>query len=702
MRTVSMLLVACSGAPSDTPTPVDAGVGYDARPMNPDCVAPAERFTAQASITTVQPFGDLDLRFPVALLQAPGDDDHWFVVEQPGRVKRVDVSGPQPVVETVIDVRDQVRAGGEMGLLGMAFHPDFATNGVAVLSYVDTTTTSVIATLTSPDGGASFDLSSLEPRLTIPQPYENHNGGDVAFGPDGYLYVTMGDGGAADDPQDRAQDLTSLLGKILRIDVETVDGTGYAIPPDNPYVASPFREEIWASGLRNPWRFSFDPATGELWTGDVGQNAYEEISRIEKGGNYGWRVREGFDCTALDPCDAPGLVDPVVAYGHDVGRSVIGGVVYRGTAVPELVGTYLFSDFYHGRIDGITYDADGEAVRTELVDTGLTVVDFATGNDGEVYLLDYDGGDIHRIAPAPGGPRPDFPTTLSETGCFTDGEPTDALVPYTMDHPFWSDGATKRRWLAVPDDTTIAVGADGDLELPVGSMVFKEFTVAGERVETRVFMRHDASTWAGYSYRWRDDGTDADLLLAAETVDADGTPWTIPAPATCMQCHTAAAGRTLGLELAQLQGTTTYPATGRTAPQLATWAAIDWFEAAPPPTDALPAIDAPDASSEERARAYLHVNCSMCHRPGGPGRGDLDLRRATSLADTGLCGLPQNGTLGLDDPRIVLPGDPSRSVLLERMTRRDVHRMPPIASDVVDDTAVATMADWIAEMPSCP
>jgi uncharacterized repeat protein (TIGR03806 family) len=707
----AVLVPACKGKDTGTPDPgdtdfVEAEFGYDTRPSNPTCLAPPERLVEDAEIDFERVFASVQLTDPVGMFQAPGDDTHWYVIEQAGRVKRFDATVAEPTADIVLDITGPVASGGERGLLGMAFHPDFANNGLAYVSYTSNGPVSHIASVQTSDNGATWDVGSLDNLISVDQPYGNHNGGHIAFGPDGMLYWTLGDGGSAGDPQNYAQNLSSLLGKILRIDVDNpANGQGYGVPDDNPFVDTPgAAPEIYAFGLRNVWRFSFDSVTGEMWAGDVGQNAIEEVNLIEAGGNYGWRLKEGRECYATSPCEGGGLIDPVVQYQQNPGLSVMGGVVYRGSAIPALVGTYLFSDYYHGRIIGVTYDAaTGEPRRDRLVDTNRAIVHFAEANDGEVYFIDHQAGRLFQIVPVDGGQTPDFPMRLSETGCVDENDPRvvrSGVIPYELNHPFWSDGAEKRRWLALPDGTAMTLGNDGDLEFPVGTVLIKEFAVNDIVVETRLFMRH-TDEWAGYSYAWREDGSDADLVASA-TVDAGDTTWQIPSRATCMQCHTEAAGRSLGVEVGQLIDlSVAYPETNRIAPQLDTLVHIGLIEGMPPELPAFPAVDDTTADLDARARAYLHVNCSQCHRPGGSGRGELDLRYATPLSETNLCDAPEHGTLGNPGAMIVTPGDPAASMLSVRMRDPGAYRMPPIATHVVDEVGATVLDDWITTLTSC-
>jgi glucose/arabinose dehydrogenase len=361
---------------------------------------------APAEIRLEQPFASLPaFDQPLALVQAPGDDSRWFVVERTGRVRVFDNDPAVSASSVVIDLSDAVDSGPtEAGLLGMAFHPDFQSNGQVFLSFTRPGLISYVSRFTSGDGGATLDPASEEVVLTLPQPFDNHNGGNVAFGPDGMLYAGFGDGGSGDDPQDHGQDTADILGAIVRVDVD--GGSPYAIPPDNPFAGNPvctqgFGQEacpeIFAYGLRNPWRWSFDADTGDLWVGDVGQDEWEEIDVVTSGGNYGWRIREGSHCHIPSDCDATGLIDPVAEYDHGEGEAVTGGYVYRGTAIAGLVGAYLYADFITGRIWALEDDGAGGRESRELLDPELGIASFGQANDGELYVVDFGGGLIYRI-----------------------------------------------------------------------------------------------------------------------------------------------------------------------------------------------------------------------------------------------------------------------------------------------------------------
>jgi glucose/arabinose dehydrogenase len=350
-----------------------------------------------ASYTIVEAFSELNFTRPVDL-QHPGDgSNRLFVVEQRGVIS---VFANDPSVEettTFLDIEDQVDdSGNEEGLLGLAFHPDYESNGYFYVNYTTPDSKTHISRFQVSSGDADqAEVSSEEVLLSFDQPYGNHNGGQVSFGPDGYLYIAVGDGGAGGDPQNNGQDRTTLLGTILRIDVDNPEnGNRYGIPDDNPYAGNEegYREEIYAYGLRNAWRFSFDAENGRLWAGDVGQNQYEEIDIIENGGNYGWNIMEGKHCYDASSCDQSGLILPIWEYSQSEGdRSVTGGFVYRGPSLPDLVGQYIYADYVSGRIWALDYSDMENPTNTELIDTNLGIASFGVDSENELYICAFDG-----------------------------------------------------------------------------------------------------------------------------------------------------------------------------------------------------------------------------------------------------------------------------------------------------------------------
>ena len=384
-------------APTVTPMP-QFGLG--------PTITPAPTFSAAPTITPipkwqgfgqVEPLRELDveqaypgLSFdrPVALAFPDDGTGRGFLVEQPGQIKLLDRDRD---VATFLDIRDRVSdRGEEEGLLGLAFDPDFVSNGFFYVYYsASGPRRSVISRFSVSTEDSAADPNSEQVILEVEQPYSNHNGGQIVFGPDGLLYVGLGDGGSAGDPKGHGQNTGTLLGTILRLDVSSLDTAGsYAIPADNPLVGvEGARPEIWAYGLRNPWRFTFDSETGDLWAADVGQNALEEIDLVRPGLNYGWNLMEGDECYSRS-CDTRGLELPVTVYGRDDGCSVTGGYVYRGTRLPSLYGAYVYGDYCSGKIWALRHDGSRVTESILLADTKLRISSFAEDAEGELYVLD--------------------------------------------------------------------------------------------------------------------------------------------------------------------------------------------------------------------------------------------------------------------------------------------------------------------------
>jgi uncharacterized repeat protein (TIGR03806 family) len=699
---------------TDTDTDADdsgdppAPFGLDERPSNSTCHAPA-RPESGTDARLGRVFWDVGFTQPIAMQLQPSDDRYWFMAEQDGDIWRFDNDLSSQVQTKVLDISHRLNTGFEMGLLGMVLHPDFADNGYLYTYVTDSTGGALISRLSRFEwhaGSESFETSSETVLMELTQPYSNHNGGQLAFGPDGLLYWGLGDGGSAGDPLGNGQNTDTLLGSILRIDVD--GGSPYAIPADNPFALGGGEPEIYAWGLRNPWAFHFDPATGSLWVGDVGQYSWEEIDRVERGGNYGWNLLEGDHCYAVTPCDDPDLIGPIIEYPNPGSASVVGGPVYQGELVPSLQGTVLYSDFYTGELWGIEQDPmSGEVSKTLFASQpGTYFSGFGQDDEGEVYLHSYYDGAIYRVEAGTGVPAETIPVNLSETGCVDPddpAQPAEALIPYGINAPLWSDGADKQRWMALPDGETITIADDGQLEFPVGTVLVKQFSKDDVLLETRLLVRHEDGDWGGYAYAWNEAGTAAQWERGGAALPLEDGHWTVPTMSQCMQCHTDAVARTLGLELQQLQGQFTYPG-GLTRDQLGTLEHIGLFtDSLPDGIAALPAVDDAGASLEDRARAVLHANCAGCHQEGGTGGSEMDLRFATPLAAMGACGvLPDAGTLGVSGAELLRPGAPDQSMIAVRMGTRGAGSMPPVGTSEVDDAGLGVVREWISAIEDCP
>ncbi len=712
---------ATDGGGGDDAGPKASPYGIDARPTNTTCLA-QEPPPQAGAIALVDAFPMLPaFDKPVLILQAPGDNTRFFVVQQGAKnaVATILTFANDPNVATTTQFVSlpagtvTIGTAGEGGLLNMAFHPDWALNHTAFLSYTigngTNVSTSIISRIKSSDMNATLDLATEEKNfLNLAQPFDNHNGGNMQFGPDGFLYIGFGDGGSGYDPQGNGQNTNTLLAKMLRIGAGPTGA--YTIPSDNPFAKGGGKPEIYAYGLRNPWRWSFDKASGDLWVGDVGQDTWEEIDKVKLGGNYGWSPREGFVCTPskADPC--PKYADPIVTYPHQNGdKSVTGGYVYRGTAIPELVGTYIFADYASGHLWSIIYDANNVASMNPLLTAPTSVSSFGQGNDGELYVVGYGNGRIYKVTRAGVAPPDTFPKKLSLTGCVDKSNPKNpapGLIPYDVIAPLWSDGADKGRWFAIPDGTKITVKPDGDFDFPIGSVLMKQFSLGGKRIETRLLMRDKAGDWNGYSYEWADDESDATLLPASKSKAVGAQTWTYPSRIECLSCHTPAAGRTLGPELRQLNRDYVYTATNRLSNELATLDHIGVLDkTVGDPTKLTDKLSDPfgSGSVRDRARSYLHSNCSQCHRPMGGGQGPQNFLFTTSDYDANICNAdPTEGDLGIAGAKLFVPADPTKSLISLRMKAVDGNRMPPLGSRVAHTQGIAVIDAWITATTTCP
>lgn len=721
--------------------------------------------------STVRAFPSLSFTQPVALVSPPGDTRRLFIVEKGGRIWVIpDVTASTPTRTLFLDLSAEVATGGgndERGLLALAFHPAYAANRQFYVWYTLNTTTPagtglhnrLARFLTSTADPQAADPASAQPILSQRDEAANHNGGEILFGPDGYLYLSLGDEGGANDQYQNSQRLDrDFFAGVIRLDVDLRSGSlppnphpaihpgTFAIPPDNPWIgATTFygtpvnpaavRTEFWAVGLRNPWRMAFDPATGRLWLADVGQNAREEINIIVRGGNYGWSYREG--AIAGPRANPPAAVSaaflpPIWDYPNPAqGQSVTGGLVYRGSRYADLVGHYLFADFVSGRIWALRPDGTNpvgpDRVRQIAGDGGIAAFGLDPAS-GDILLADLTENAIKRLvaAPATGGDAP--PATLSATGAFSQLStltPAAGVVAYEPNVSFWSDHARKRRWFALRDTTsTFGFSAEDNWALPTGAVWIKHFDLdltrgqpaTARRLETR-FLVKTADGVFGFTYRWNDAQTDATLVpdegaeqtfTLLENGVARPQTWRFPSRAECLTCHTAAGGHALSFNTRQLNNPHRFP--GDPENQLVALAAAGYLAPGAPQfgpstrTDVLgqlprlaPAGDT-SASLERRARSYLDANCASCHQPGGPALGYFDARYATPLPFAGLVDGPLIDHGGDASSRVIVPGSPVRSRALQRMAQRGPGQMPPLGSHERDLAGETLLRAWIAAL----
>jgi uncharacterized repeat protein (TIGR03806 family) len=727
------------GRPSAADSPAKKPVGIDKRVPwttshvkgSPEPPAPYRSEVAFPKLTFAEP---LDLTY------VPGAR-RLAVAERRGKIFTF-VNDPKTAkADQLLNIKqaDQIYA--------ITFHPDFARNGYLFVTYV------------IGDGKANgtrlsrFQVKGDPPvadpaseRILFWWPSGGHNAGCLKFGPDGFLYVGTGDGSGIADEYQTGQDLSDVRGKILRLDVS--DPRFYGIPKDNPFVdRGTARPEIWAYGLRQPWKMSFDRVGGDFWVGEVGQDLWESVHLIKKGGNYGWSVKEGtHDFRPERPKGPDPILPPVFEHSHSEFRSLTGGYVYRGTRLKDLVGSYVYGDFDTGRVWRLRVldKGTGKVQGEELAQTALRIVSFGEDEEGDLFFLDFAGGKVHRLVAAEKGPdAPPFPRKLSETGLFEstkDLKPAPGLIPYTVNAQLWSDGATKERYLALPGNSQIDFDAViypyGDIHpghprgwrFPNGTVAVKTFFLdldpsapdkGRRRLETRLLHfetrpgteEYGDGYWRGYTYEWNDEQTDAVLVDRAGkdrtfTIKEKGggrkQTWHFPSRSECTGCHTMPAKYVLGLNTLQMNRDHDYGG-GRVANQLRTLEHLGVFKAPlPKPPEELPKLaDYQDRKQpvDARARAYLHANCAHCHMKWGGGNAEFELLATMDLKSTKvLSDPPRQGKFGLTDPGLVVPGSPERSMVLWRMKQLDAPRMPRIASSVVDQEGVRLVEEWIKEM----
>jgi uncharacterized repeat protein (TIGR03806 family) len=686
-------------------------------------------------------FPKLKFDEPLELAAVPGSNS-WIVAQRRGKIFTFENDPVKAEKHLLIDLKKTV--------YGVVPHPKFVDNGYIYVTYI------VDADKDQPDGSrlARFKVNKADPpeadpdseKVLLTWPSGGHNGGCIRFGPDGYLYLSTGDGSGIADSLETGQDLGDLLAAMLRIDVDKHDmGKAYRVPPDNPFVGlKGARPEIWAYGLRQAWKYSFDSKTGELWAGEVGQDLWESVYKIVKGGNYGWSVNEGSHPFRPERKKGPTpILKPIIEHNHTEFRSLTGGYVYHGKRLKELQDAYIYGDFDTGRVWMLRYDGTKVTEHRELAKSRHRIVAWGQDKAGEVYALDFIEGGIYQLVPAPAVvDAPKFPRKLSETGLFAstrDLKPAPGLIPYSVNAELWSDGAHKERYLALPGKSQIeyntvtypqpAPGSRPGWRFPDGAVLVKTFFLdieAGNpksrrRLETRLLhvARYPGSeevgdqVWNGYTYLWNDDQTDADLIdskgldvaYTIKDAKADGgsrkQTWHYPSRAECNMCHTVTAKYALGVNNEQMNRDHNYD--GVVANQLATLDHLGIFtKPLPEKPEKIPHIvDYRDRSQplDARARSYLHANCSHCHRKWGGGNAEFQLLETLPLKETGTVGVkPAHGTFDLKDPSLLLPGDPERSLIWQRMKKRGLGQMPHIASNVVDQDAVELIEEWIKKM----
>lgn len=778
--------------PADFPTPAATSLRpYSEGVSGLDSVAPVAPFnngllptkpTPVSSVAVERAFANLSWDAPIQVAPFPNSTD-LLIAETDGRLYRVPDDDAATARTLLLEIRDRAwyynwtssdNSTKHGGLQTFALHPRFGKGegkDFLFVFYLHNSNDAAnagtpyydrLSRFTCNAGAAAFDPASELILINQYDTTKGHDGGGLVFGPDGFLYIAFGDEGIQGTG---ANGYTQMLdgrvrSGVWRIDVDQRGGSvshpiirqpynaspsdgsftqGYYIPNDNPWVNpnGSTLEEFYALGLRQPHRMTHDPATG-FWIGDVGHETREEIDLLDAPGlNFQWNYREG-NAAGFRAVPTPLLGTeraPVFDYSHSgadsLGNCVIGGHVYRGTAIPFLRGKYVFGDngsqgIYALDFNPVTRTANS-VTRVGSARSGniwIGISSFGHDSQGELFVTQMGAGQagngrIFRIKPDTGTIQNSlFPATLSATGLFQNVaslNPVAAMIPYDVNMPLWSDGTEKQRWMMIPGDGTpdtvaerITYSESGRWNLPIGSVLVKHFSLpaGGAKLETRVLVRGSDGEWGGVTYRWRAEGSNADLWENGgnETLSIGGVAvnYLFPARSQCNSCHSTLAGGTLGLSTRQWNRRNFYPTTGRTANQLETLAMLGLIDT--PQTEislrnTLTSADRrdPAVSDEHFVRSYLDSNCSHCHLPGG-NRALFDARLTTPLAlQQLLCG-PVNDDLGISGAAVIKPGLPGQSVLLHRMDTIAGHRMPPLGRGRIDQEALVRLANWISSM----
>ena len=621
---------------------------------------------------------------------------------------------------------------------GLVFHPDFQRNRQCFVCYTLRGKTSRQRNFEGGSRVSRFTVTPTDPPRIDPASEEivitflqgGHNGGDLHFGPDGMLYISTGDATSPNPPDElnTGQDISDLLSSVLRIDVDHKDkGQNYSVPKDNPFVSlAGARPEVWAYGFRNPWRMSFDRLTGDLFVGDVGWELWEMVHRVEKGGNYGWSATEGPQPIKADRVGPTPIHPALIPLPHTVACSITGGYVYRGSKFPELRGAYIFGDWETRRIWAARFDGNQVEEMPEITRPLVRMSAFGEDNAGELYILDHDNGTLHTLARNDAGQQNvNFPTKLSGTGLFasvSDHTPAAGVVPFEINARQWLDGATAESWIALPGDSSATLYTTGKpvpglvywhnfrMHFPKDAVLTRTISLGSTRLETQL-LHYDGLDWRPYTYAWRDDQSDADLVPAdgAEKEIQEGgrtRVWQFLSRSQCLSCHSNQSEYALSFlsEQLNLDG-----ADGRN--QLIAFTESGLIRRAGNSENALPPFDAASAAKEKkiadpadedqpldaRARAYLHANCGHCHSDHGGGAVPLRLNFSVDLDKLNAVGVrPLRGDFGLPDAAIIKPGDPCCSTLLFRMAKFGRDRMPHIGAELPDEAGLKLIEQWIA------
>ena len=694
-------------------------------------------------------FPDETLLRVVSNSQAGANSTRWVVIEQSGKILTfrgestveradlmIDLANPRPKFSESV-----AGDGSNINAFSLAFHPRFQENRFVYICYlvqkgkIHPNGTHIARYRVTEDDPPKIDYESETTILRCDA--GGHNGCTLEFGPDGYLYISLGDLTDPTPPDilKTGQDIGDLLASILRIDVDRPsklrDGSAvmYTIPADNPFVNLSYaRGEVYAYGLRNPWRMSFDPKSGDLWVGDVGWEAFEMVYRVRAGSNCGWSIKEGPGDVMPEIKVGPTPIQPAdIVLTHADAASVTGGFVYHGTELPELGGKYVFGDWITRRYWAASFDKEKVTSLEEIAGGEVKPICFATDRNGELFVLEYidagQAGGIYKFKRNPAAAsfeQGQFPKSLSETGLFQSTRefiPASGVHRYELNASMWMEGAEAEFHLAIPgseyakmfqSETTTFDWFKSKVLFPKGTVLSKTYSLHGTRVETQLSHYGDPNDWRFYTYRWLEDQSDAVLVPASGEKHAvkvgrnnEIHSWNFGSRTECRICHTPWSGDAVGFIEEQLRAPEVAQDSWRTLHELGV---IRWDDKNVPKSDhefqGFVGKDAHARSLPLRARSYLHANCAHCHQFGGNGAAAFDVRWNRSESEMKcLDALPMKGTLGIENGVLIKPGEPTESVLFRRISKTGSGRMPHIGSETVDTSGARLLYQWIASMP---
>jgi len=590
----------------------------------------------------------------------------------------------------------------------MAFHPDFETNHEVFVFY--RTAKNQIEDATHISRFKTYrDRLELDPaseEIIITFRSGGHNGGHLGFGPDKMLYILAGDSEAPSppDPLNTGQDISDLLSSVLRIDVDRRDpGKNYHIPDDNPFrKITGARPEIWAYGFRNPWKLSFHPQSGDLWVGDVGWDLWEMLDRVERGSNFGWSITEGPQLIKPNQNPGPSPVSPpTIIHPHTEMSSITGGYVSDTDRLPGLKGVYLYGDFGTGQVWGLWLDDGGKKIRKDefLADTRMQIVSFGQAANGEVIFVDWPTGqNIYRLVPnRHKDASSNFPKLLSETGIFSNvpkQTPQPGVYKFSINGPMWRGGATAQRWIGIPGKGSLKSGATGSI--PAGTVLIKTLSQSNQKIETQL-LHYDGTAWQGYSYEWNEAQNDAALVASSgKTRLVQGRKWNFYSRAQCMRCHNVGSDYRLAFQPGQLNQKDQLS-------RLNKLGLVDEQFIQKAVEQASANLNDDAAPINLRARTWLSANCAHCHQPRGGGSVAINMNLKVGLDQMGIVNAPPlKGDFGIDGAKLIVPGDPFRSVLFYRAITTGTGHMPLLGEETVDPLGERLLHDWIQSLGEAP